>query len=145
MKVLILILCALSLVGSVMAGTSGVTNGVSKMTPMGLGQGFLKQQVEFNDDVVTALDTHATELALGLTKNGTSTATDLSVRYGTCTNGQTVTWGTKFTTAVVLALIEPNALAHSTTNPVFTSITTSNGIASQVTTPFTNRWIVIGR
>jgi len=77
----------------------------------------------------------------GVVKNSTATTTDLKVYYGTCTNGQVVTWGSVLT-AVVMTQIEGYA---SATNNHFTSINTTNGTAVVHPIGTAIRYMVIGR
>lgn len=80
------VLCAIT----VLAGSSGVTNGVTKATPE--YQMFKERQIEFNDDVVSALDTQKTlspgKIEIG---NATSNASEqtLSGVIGVSTSGVT--------------------------------------------------------
>jgi len=110
-------LTLVALVAAVLAGSSGVTNPITKMTPA--GSAHRDRAAEFGDDVVTVMDTLATQ-------------NTVLIQTGTFTNAQTtVTFAAAFSVApkVVAGWTDDiTALTSGATNAsvAATSITTTN-------------------
>lgn len=90
--VFLVCVAVVALAWTVYAGNSGVSNPVSQTTPE--YQTFKEKQIDFNNDVVTALDTAFT----GLTKTNTFVYLDGNTNkitnVVTITKGRTTAWTT---------------------------------------------------